>query len=328
MKIPYIIGADLSQQFVDLACHQSKAYVKIANGRAGFKELMNWLKDQNIKPADALIVMEHTGLYSYHLEAFLHAHSIAFVKVSALEIKRSLGLVRGKNDKIDAQRIARYGYEKREVLKGDQKVEKTLERLQMLHSTRRRLVRHRASLKNALKIYKSVLGASDSIIKTHVAMIKSFDVQVKNLESEIRALIKKEEPLKTNAEMIQTITGIGEVVSTAAIVKTKNFTAFKNARKFACYCGTAPFEHSSGKSIRGKTRVSHLADKEMKTLLDQAANSAIQHDPELKAYYQRRLEAGKGKKSTINIIRNKLLYRMFAVVQRQTPFIKNYLKTA
>jgi transposase len=89
-----------------------------------------------------------------------------------------------------------------------------------------------------------------------------------------------------------------------------------------------PFEHSSGKSVRRKTRISHLADKEMKTLLDQSAKSAIQYDKELKSFYQRRIAIGKSKKSTINIVRNKILYRMFAVIKRQTPFIENYLKAA
>jgi hypothetical protein len=66
----------------------------------------------------------------------------------------------------------------------------------------------------------------------------------------------------------------------------------------------------------------------MKTLLDQSAKSAIQYDKELKSFYQRRIAIGKSKKSTINIVRNKILYRMFAVIKRQTPFIENYLKTA
>jgi transposase len=109
-------------------------------------------------------------------------------------------------------------------------------------------------------------------------------------------------------------------------LKTKNFTAFKDGRKFSCYCGSAPFDHSSGKSIRKKTRVSHLADKRMKTLLTLGARTAIQHDKELKAFYERRLLMGKSKNSTINIVRNKIILRMFAVINRQTPFVKQYSK--
>ena len=49
---------------------------------------------------------------------------------------------------------------------------------------------------------------------------------------------------------------------------------------------------------------------------------------ELKEYYQRRIEMGKSKRSTINIIRNKIIHRMFAVIKRQTPFVETYLQTA
>src|SRR4029079_9623686 len=96
-----------------------------------------------------MIVMEHTGLYSYCFESFLHQHQIAFCKVNALEIKRSIGLVRGKTDKLDVAMIAEYVYEKRDRLTVDQPVSNGLKRLQVLHSTYQRLVRHRAALINA-----------------------------------------------------------------------------------------------------------------------------------------------------------------------------------
>ena len=58
----------------------------------------------------------------------------------------------------------------------------------------------------------------------------------------------------------------------------------------------------------------------MKTLLDLSAKSAIQHDKELREYYLRRIQIGKSKRSTINVVRNKIIYRMFAVIKRQTPY--------
>lgn len=328
MKLQHIIGADLSKESIDLFSHQLQTHLKIENSANGFRQLLKWLKDQKFSPSNVMIVMEHTGLYSYHLEAFLHNHQISFTKVSPLAIKRSLGLVRGKNDKIDAQRIARYGFEKKDVLVAAGKPNKVIERLRMLHSTRNRLIRHRASLICAIKEYRKILKQSDVIVRSQLSLIKSFTEQIKKIEAEISALIAKEQPVNQNFQLLKTIKGVGEVVATAAIIKTRNFTQFSNARKFACYCGTAPFEHSSGKSIRRKTRISHLADKEMKTLLDQSAKSAIQYDKELKSFYQGRIAIGKSKKSTINIVRNKILTRMFAVIKRQTPFIENYLQTA
>jgi len=327
MKLQHIIGADLSKESIDLASHQLQTHLKIANTVNGFGQMLKWLRQQKINCSDVMIVMEHTGLYSYHMEKFLYQHQISFAKVSALAIKRSLGLVRGKNDKIDAQRIARYGFEKKDVLVPAKKPHEAIKRLQMLHSTRNRLVRQRASLKCAVKEYKSVTKQSDLIIESQLILIKSFSQQIKKIETQITELITKQQEVNQNFQLLTSIKGVGEVVATAAIIKTGNFTRFMNGRKFACYCGTAPFEHSSGKSIRRKTRVSHLADKQMKTLLDQSAKTAIQYDKELKSFYERRLEMGKSKKSTINIVRNKILYRMFAVIKRQTPFVENYLQT-
>lgn len=57
------------------------------------------------------------------------------------------------------------------------------------------------------------------------------------------------------------------------------------------------------------------------------AISAIQHNPEMKQYYEKRILEGKNKMSTINIIRNKLIARIFAVVKRQTPYV-NTMKFA
>ena len=71
-----------------------------------------------------------------------------------------------------------------------------------------------------------------------------------------------------------------------------------------------------------------MADKSLKTVFDLAAKVAIQHDPELKNYYQKRIEKGKSKMSTINVVRNKIITRMFAVIKRQTPFVSELLNAA
>jgi transposase len=199
----------------------------------------------------------------------------------------------------------------------------------MLYVTRERLVRHKAALLNAVGEYENIgLSASDLIIATQTRVIKSFEKEIEKLQDEMDQIIEMNPSIKHNMHLLQSIKGVGKVVSIATIIKTKNFTRFPNARKFACYCGTAPFEHTSGTSIRGKTKVSHLADKSMKSLLDLSAKIAIQYDKELREYYLRRTENGKSKMSTINIVRNKILYRMFAVVKRQTPYVENYKQAA
>lgn len=329
MQIQQIIGADLSKKTIDLACHLLKTHIRITNDLDGFTEMAQWLQQQKINLAEVMIVMEHTGLYSFCFEDYLHQHQIAFTKVNALAIKRSLGLVRGKNDKIDAKRIAGYGHEKRGQLVKAPVVEEKLKRLQMLQSTRVRLVRQRASLMCAVKEYQNIkVSDKDLIIRSQLQLIKGYNKQIECLETEMESVIESQEALKHNYKLLQTIKGVGPVLALNAIIKTNNFTKFANARKFACYCGTAPFENTSGSSIKGRTKVSHLADKQMKTLLDLSARSAIQYDKEIREFYLNRTENGKSKMSTINIVRNKIIYRMFAVIKRQTPFIENYLSAA
>ena len=329
MKIQHIIGADLSKKSIDLVCHLLNTHLQVENSITGFKDLLQWMWQQKINPSETMIVMEHTGLYSYCFEKFLHQHQIAFCKVNALAIKRSIGIVRGKTDKLDAARIAAYGYEKKDKLVVDLPASDALKRLQMLHSTRERLVRHRASLTCAIKEYRHIgIPEKDILMQTQLQLIKNFDKQIEKLMTEIETIIDEDQSLKQNFHLLQSIKGIGKIIALTTIIKTHNFTRFANARKFACFCGTAPFEHSSGTSIRKKSRVSHLADKQMKSLLDLSAKSAIQHDKELREYYLKRTEGGKSKMSTINVVRNKILYRMFAVIKRQTPFLENYLQAA
>lgn len=239
-----------------------------------------------------------------------------------MAIKRSLGLVRGKSDKIDARRIARYAFEKRDCLLADPPVKENLVQLQRLHATRERMVKTRASYLVAVKEEQQAydLTNKDLVIAAQLKVIKSLDQQIQKLQNEIQVIAQADKDLQKNYLLLQSIKGVGPVVSMATIIKTGNFTRFTNGRKFACFCGTAPFEHTSGSSIRGKTRTSSLRDKKMKTLLDLAAKSAIQYDKELHEYFTKRLEMGKSVKSTRNIIRNKIIYRMFAVIKRQTPY--------
>ncbi|WP_299897690.1 IS110 family transposase, partial [uncultured Aquimarina sp.] len=103
---------------------------------------------------------------------------------------------------------------------------------------------------------------------------------------------------------------------------TNMFTRYQNAKQLACYCGVVPFEHTSGTSIRKRSKVHHMANKTLKKQLHLCALSAIQYDLELKNYYNRKVEEGKSKMLVINNVRNKLVHRVCAVIKRQQPYQK------
>ena len=165
---------------------------------------------------------------------------------------------------------------------------------------------------------KEVFGSVKTINNQTVKLLKK---QLALLDEKIRELIREDENLHQQQQLLKSIPGIGEITSVYILMATKGFTAFTNGRKFACYSGVAPFEHTSGTSIKGKTRVSHLADKKMKTLLHMASLTAIKYDPELKEYYNRKKSEGKHTMLVLNNIKCKMVYRIFAVIQRKSNFV-------
>jgi transposase len=202
MKVLQIIGADLSKKTIDFATPQGEHF-KVNNDPPGYQELMKWIKKQRFNIPEVMIVMEHTGLYSYRLEQYLYAQHVSFAKVPAMAIKHSLGIVRGKNDKIDAKRIARYGFEKQASLVAEGPVDKILERLRMLHSTRDRVVRTRASILRAVKEYQQTYGLkkSDLIISSQLRIIKCMTDEIAKLDHDIAKIVNSEPSLKKNNEL-------------------------------------------------------------------------------------------------------------------------------
>jgi transposase len=291
--------------------------------------MIKWLRQSVTDLSDIIVVMEHTGFYSYCFEKYLFEKRIPFSKVTAADIKFSSGVTRGKSDKVDAARIAKYGAEKSDRLKIQTQISQALETLKMLNTSRDHLVRTRAGLKTSAEEFRN-MGMSDRepALRAQLKVIKSLDKEIKLLDDQIKLTINEEKDLKQTYNLLTSIPGVGAVVATNVIVKSENFKRFSNSRKFACYSGIAPFEHTSGTSIRGRTRVNHMADKSMKTLLDLAAKTAIRCDPEIRAFYEKRTALGKPKMSTLNIVRNKVAGRMFAVVKRQTPYVTRLVTAA
>ena len=141
------------------------------------------------------------------------------------------------------------------------------------------------------------------------------------VEGEIKKIVDQNETISQQIELVRSVPGVGEQTALNLVVKTQCFSVFHNSRQFACYAGIAPFEFTSGTSIRGRTKVSHMADKKMKALLSMAALSAKKWDPELNKYYHRKVDEGKNPMLVMNNIRNKMIARVFAVINRGTPFV-------
>lgn len=322
----HFIGIDVSKKKLDLWLYQSNDHRIFSNDSEGFTRMYAWVRRMFSTTQSLVFCLEHTGKYDVALSLFLQQKQLCYYKVSGLEVKRSMGIKRGKNDKVDARDLARYAYLFKEEITPYQMPCKVLRQIKQLLAHRAKLVRQRAAHKASLKENQTVLGpeAFELIEQSSRQIICFLSQQIKQVENVISQLVAQDTVLSSTYNLLTSIQGVGPVIGVTMIVETQNFNAFDNARKFACFAGIAPFEHTSGTSTRGQTRISGLGNRRIKALLSSAASIAIVHNPELKAYYQRRLQEQKNKRSTLNVVRNKLVQRMFAVVKRGTPYVELY----
>ncbi len=324
MKNKELIGIDVSKKVLDVFILGVSYHFIVENSPAGFAKLLETCCFKLSCNKDHLFFcFEHTGRYSWLLSIFLSESSITFAKVPAMDIKQSRGLIRGKSDKKDAQMIANYAHRRRDELIPTLLHKPEVGQLRQLLSLRNKLLRHRTAYKNSIKDLQDyfIEGESEFIRTTQERLIEQLNGEIDNVEEQIDTIITSMPDWENNFKLMQSVKGIGPVVSRYIIIYTENFTRFTDPKKFACYCGIAPFEYSSGSSIKGKTRLHPCANKQLKSLLNIAAMGAVRLKGEYKTYYERRTEEGKNKMSTLNIIRNKLLFRLFAVVKRQTPYV-------
>lgn len=327
-KWEFTVGVDVSKLTLDFNCAEMNEHIQVSNNSEGFTSFLKWCKSFHIDLSKSILVMEYTGGYEYKLIQFCEAKSILYTRISGLAIKKSLGICRGKNDKVDSKRIAQYGEEKYKSLVPAKPLNPLIIKLKDLLHFRKRLVRENASYETTIKERRSMYeaGANDMVIKMLIKKQKDNAKNIAIIEAELLSLIEEDEKIAFNYHLVTSIKGIGMVNALSTIVYTENFTSFSNARSYAVYVGVVPFDYSSGISIRGRKQVSHIANKELKQELNQAARSAIAWDQELKLYAEKKLEY-KCYKIVLNNIKFKLILRMFAVVKRGERYVDRF-KTA
>lgn len=333
MNYTHFIGIDVSKNTLDFAVLQGNEIVFQAREENGAQGIRNFMKQLKTLPGfrleHAVFCMEHTGIYNQYLLEFLSHLKAPVCLESSLQIKQSSGLQRGKNDKIDALRIALYAYKNKGELRLWQPQREVISKLKHLVALRSRLI----TVKNQLTVPLKELSvfAEKSQSRQMCALCKNsvsaLEKDMQKTDKEIEQVIKSDEHLNKLFSLITSVDGIGPVTASAILVTTNEFKDINEPARFACYAGVAPFEYSSGSSIKGKTRVSPKANKAMKTLLHLSAVSAIRHNADMKAYYERKVAENKNKMSVINAVRNKLVWRIFSCVHNNRFYQEKYVKS-
>lgn len=323
----FFIGTDVSKATIDVSYYVgSKAIYlgQFSNKVYGFKKMVAQLElVTQIPKTSWFICFENTGVYSKSFLEWLFSQGIPCREENALKISKSLGIKRGKSDKADSRDICQYAYEKRGIMIPTKLSKPLIIILRRLLSRRNLLVRSKQSFSNSLMDQKSVVNPEIfHVMSEHnKAMTDMLTQQIEEIDLLIKSTIKQDDQTATNDELLRSIKGIGPVIAAYLIAFTDDFTTFDNSRQFACYCGIAPFPNQSGTKT-GRTKVNHMANKRIKAVLSNGINSAIQWDTGIKNYYNRKIGEGKAKGVVLNAVKNKIIHRAFAVINRQTPYIK------
>lgn len=310
------VSIDISSKTLDICIKENGNYLyyQIPNE---IKSITKFFKP--INQTDTIVSMENTGRYNWNLYEVLATMNCIVYVISPIHIKKSLGLIRGKNDKIDAKRIGMFLEKNISELTPWKPSSVSIRKLKILLAERNfrlKLIKQLTSSKNDYKLMKS-LGLERNLTKQNDLLIKEIRNQIKGIENEISIIISSDTELKSQEKLVQSVPGVGKILTWNFIAKTEGFTTITDPRKFACYSGVVPFEYQSGTSIRGRNKVSHYADKNMKSILHLGAMSAIQHNNDLAEYYKRKTNEGKNKMSVLNAVRNKIVHRVFAVIKTQ-----------
>lgn len=329
MNYRLFAGIDVSKQKIDvvffLAENPDKQFHEcFENSYEGCSKMVFWMNQiTGLLISDMFFCAEDTGLYTLPICTFFDEQGGNLWVENALRLKRSLGLKRGKSDKADAAEIASYGFLHRRKAILFKLPGKTVSKLKHLLSCRKQLVKQQTALKNALgelEVFDRESAAFTLDIRK--SLISEYDSKLKMLEEMLLTCIKEDSILENQYNLVRTVHGIGAQTAMFIVVLTQGFSLFENPRKFACYCGLAPFGNTSGTTLKGKPKVSHLANKRIKSLLTMCALNTIKKDNEFKRYYDRKIKEGKHHSSVLNVLRNKLISRAFATVMKNRPYQK------
>ena len=184
---------------------------------------------------------------------------------------------------------------------------------------RERLIKSKDNIAKPLEDYKTLMAESYKMLQQGCkGSLQGIAKDIKAVEKQIQALIHADQKLKDQYTIATSLKGIGPVTACQMIVSSGEFTKIQ----------VVPFEDSSGTSVRGRARVSHWANKKMKSYLHMAALWATKGPGELKTYYERELAKGKAKMSVLNAVRNKLVLRVCACIRANQLYDRDYVYKA
>lgn len=323
----FFMGIDVSKAKLDccllLDILSNKRRAKsVANTKIGIGDLLAWCTKQQVPVHELHAILEGTGVYHEQAALVLSDAGATVSIVNPAQVKdfgRSLG-VRTKTDGVDSFVLARYGA----LLKPRAWTPPAQEArtLQALLSRREAIAQDLQRERNRLE----KADATDTpplIRQSLVDSITFLEKQLAKLQQEIDDHINQHPGLKADRDLLTSIPAVGPQVSHHLLSVIHNHD-FQSAEQLAAYLGLVPVERQSGTSVQGRPRLSKAGPARIRAVLYMAAIVGTQHNPHIKALYQRLQERGKTKMSALGAAMRKLVHLCFGVLKTRKPYHPNY----
>ena len=323
-----VVGIDISKEKIDASAIDVRAsqlgvvkldYQVFENRPMGFRRMLVWAR-RLVKGAgleDVLFCCETTGGYDRCLCDYIYAKGLDIWREGALQIKRSMGVRKGKDDKADSLMIAEYAMRHMDKAVIYESPSKILRGLRALLLYRGNLVKEKTQMAVRLKELEATAERSESlnfILRDIRKVIRVLDKSIAESVKQIQKVYDSDASLKKSYDHITSVSGIGIVNATALIAYTGNFAAIRTANKAASYWGCAPFREQSGTSVHKKAYVRCYSSSLLKAYLTQAAECTIKEHGIYHDYYLRLKAAGKPYGVIVNNVRNKLIHLVYSLV--------------
>lgn len=316
-----VLGIDIARRKFDVAVRAKAGsgafkFKTFANEISGFTALLAWLAAQGIETVHA--VMEATGSDGETLAVWLTdaGHRVSVINPAQIKGFGQSLLVRNKTDKADSRVIALFG----EAHRPDAWQPPALE-VRQLQAWVRRL----AALQDLKNQEDNRLPTANAVVKPSIKSILSvLEQEIEVVRQRIRDHFDQHPGLKAQADLLDSIPGIGEATIASLLAFMGDVSRFTHAKQLAAFAGLTPRQFQSGSSVKGATHLTKAGNPLLRKALYMPAIVAMRYNPLIKAFYQRLRNNGKPPKSALAACMRKLLHIVFGVLKSQTPFNPNH----
>lgn len=272
------------------------------------------------------MILEATGPYHEQAATWLFDSGMMVSVVNPANVHnfgKALA-VRSKTDALDSLVLARYGAA---VKPGKwQAAPMHVRELRALLGRLEALTKDRARELNRQE--KLQAGAAPTLVESSIEKsLEFYAAEIERLEKAIQDHIDRHPDLKEDSKLLESIPGVGIKVS-RTMLAVMHSHQFKSAESLAAYLGLVPVQRQSGSSLHGRSRLSKAGNAGVRAMLYMAGVVAAQHNPHIKALYQRLLAAGKAKMSAIGACMRKLVHLCFGVIKTREPYRFDFPVTA